>query len=811
MVRIRSGSRATWRSSGPPLPVRRSYPPRSAWFGQLGPALRHHIALGILGLAILVPAILGVSAPGSAQAQEPPPEGTPATSDVASSEASSTPPESEKSTEARLPSDPEALRARLQQELDAIREAAGTDTETPDDAAQPGSEVSPAEARVRSMLALVSEWQSLLERQRRVREQIEAVLPEELSPLEPADVHIVRLAELIDRLETGRISAAIRDRAIERGELAVDFARTELDDRERARRAARSAVLAAEPEDRAPLELALEQRRLESRVALERRKLKEAELERDLKRRETDRSILEKLAGRIGELRSSIATSTNPRDLQALLAPRLETAERELETAEKAFTGAEQQRRRASSGGASSAQGPVALERLENLDTERDVRVQLRDLAKQRLDRLQASADLYARWREVLRGQLSREAMLALESDLERELTDLEQHEPLGQVRIDELEARIDEVEKRAQQLDADDPVRRVLEARVESLERELDGEQAELKDLERGIRLRDGILADVSSGSPLASFGDRWSEVLELVSEIWGYEIAVVDDDGITVGLGLLALVLLVIGFTSSRRISAAIGKVVVDRLSIDPGVAAAIETFGFYALLIAFTLFSLHMVSFPLTVFTLAGGALAIGIGFGSQNVMNNFISGLILMLERPVRARDLVDLDGTFGTVEKIGARSTIIRASDSTQLIVPNSFFLENQIVNWTLSDDVVRSRIAVGVAYGSPTRDVEKLVREALTRHTRVLKNPTPVILFADFGDNSLNFEAFFWMRARSPMQVRRVESELRFTIDDLFREAGIVIAFPQRDLHLDTARPLDVRLHHASSASEDAP
>jgi small-conductance mechanosensitive channel len=204
--------------------------------------------------------------------------------------------------------------------------------------------------------------------------------------------------------------------------------------------------------------------------------------------------------------------------------------------------------------------------------------------------------------------------------------------------------------------------------------------------------------------------------------------------------------------------------------------------------------------VVHFPLTAFTVLGGALAIGIGFGSQNVMNNFISGLILMLERPVRARDVVEVDGNHGTIENIGARSTQIRSTDGRHIIVPNSFFLESNVVNWTLSDDLIRAKVSVGVIYGSPTRLVEQLIRRVVDEDELVLPNPGPIVIFDEFGDNSLNFDTYFWVRARSPMEVRKIQSRVRFRIDDLFREHELVIAFPQRDVHLDSVAPIEVRM-----------
>jgi potassium-dependent mechanosensitive channel len=280
----------------------------------------------------------------------------------------------------------------------------------------------------------------------------------------------------------------------------------------------------------------------------------------------------------------------------------------------------------------------------------------------------------------------------------------------------------------------------------------------------------------------------------------LWNTVLFSVNGEPITLATAVLALLLLGLGYLVSRAASRLVARVVGARISLEPGAENAIQTLTFYSLFIAFALISLNLVSFPLTLFTLAGGAVAIGVGFGSQNVMSNFISGLILLFERPIRVGDLVTVEGMHGIVEHIGARSTRIRAPDNTHMIVPNSHLVENSLVNFTLSDDVLRTSVRVGVAYGSPVPVVDRLLKQALDEHPGILPEPAPRVLFVDFGDNALVFEAFFWIRARTILDRRRVESDLRHRVDELFRGAALVIAFPQRDVHLDTLRPLEVRV-----------
>ena len=154
-----------------------------------------------------------------------------------------------------------------------------------------------------------------------------------------------------------------------------------------------------------------------------------------------------------------------------------------------------------------------------------------------------------------------------------------------------------------------------------------------------------------------------------------------------------------------------------------------------------------------------------------------------------------------------IQKIGPRSTHIRSTDGRHIVVPNSFFLESNVVNWTLSDDLMRTKVSVGVSYGSPTRLVKKLIEDVIRAEPLVLNHPPPNVIFDAFGDNSLNFDVYFWVEARSPMSVRDVQSRIRFAIDDVFREHDLVIAYPQRDVHLDSVAPLDIRLIRGADGS----
>lgn len=210
------------------------------------------------------------------------------------------------------------------------------------------------------------------------------------------------------------------------------------------------------------------------------------------------------------------------------------------------------------------------------------------------------------------------------------------------------------------------------------------------------------------------------------------------------------------------------------------------------------------LEFLDVPLAAFAFVSGAVAIGVGFGAQNILNNFISGWILMWERPIKIGDFLELGDVRGTVESIDTRSTRIRRVDGVHLLVPNSSLLENTVTNWTLIDRLVRTSVVVGVAYGSDVQRVRELLNQAASEQTDVLKDPPHNVLFDDFGDSALVFTLDVWVYAGAERGLRVIRSELRFRIDQLFRENDVVIAFPQQDVHVDGS----ILLSHAGNKAD---
>jgi small-conductance mechanosensitive channel len=289
---------------------------------------------------------------------------------------------------------------------------------------------------------------------------------------------------------------------------------------------------------------------------------------------------------------------------------------------------------------------------------------------------------------------------------------------------------------------------------------------------------------------------------------ELWNFVLySTAAGKPLTVGDIVAVIFLLIGGYLASRFIGYAFGqRLAATRLS--PDVAYTIKRVVFLTLFVLVILTALNLLGVPLTAFAFATGAIAIGVGFGAQNIINNFISGWILMAERPIRIGDFIEIDGTNGVVELIGNRSTRIRRTDGVHLLVPNSRLLEQTVVNWTLVDKEIRTLVRVGVAYGSPVRKVAELIREAVDAQSEVKRTPSPSVVFDDFGDNALIFDAYFWCDVGGERQLREIRSEIRFRISALFAEHGITIAFPQRDIHVDSLRPIDVRLMPANNEDQ---
>ena len=224
------------------------------------------------------------------------------------------------------------------------------------------------------------------------------------------------------------------------------------------------------------------------------------------------------------------------------------------------------------------------------------------------------------------------------------------------------------------------------------------------------------------------------------------------------------------------------------LDTNELEYGLKESIATIGTYLVWGFGILIALHAFGLNTASLTVALGALGIGLGFGLQNIFNNFISGIILLFERPIQVGDDVEINGVWATVKKINVRATIVQTVDNASLIIPNSEFISSQVTNWSFKDKRLRRRINVGVAYGSDIELVRKTLFEVLLKVPNVLKSPKPDVLFTDFGDSALLFQLRYWTTITHMLTTA---TDVRFEINRLFAERNITIAFPQLDVHMD--------------------
>ncbi|GJM10867.1 MAG: mechanosensitive ion channel protein [Lysobacteraceae bacterium] len=292
-------------------------------------------------------------------------------------------------------------------------------------------------------------------------------------------------------------------------------------------------------------------------------------------------------------------------------------------------------------------------------------------------------------------------------------------------------------------------------------------------------------------------------------MTDFWNFVVLTLDS-GVDLTVGRLVLTGLagVFGLGFSFYFSKLIGRRLIRSSRISADASQVIQRLAFYLFIMMVVIGVLSLLHIPVTAFAFLSGAVAIGFGFAAQNVISNLISGWLLMTARPVRIGDFIELGDVTGTIERIENRSTLIRRVDGAHVLVPNSQMLENTLTNWTLVDRDIRTKLTVGVAYGSDVNRVREVLEEAANAHPLTKEVPPPVAVFEDFGDSALVFELFFWVQVSGERELRLVRSDLRFEIVRRFEQEGIVIAFPQLDAHLDSSRPIQVQLQSSDGKNK---
>ncbi|HYQ72766.1 MAG TPA: mechanosensitive ion channel domain-containing protein, partial [Gammaproteobacteria bacterium] len=308
-----------------------------------------------------------------------------------------------------------------------------------------------------------------------------------------------------------------------------------------------------------------------------------------------------------------------------------------------------------------------------------------------------------------------------------------------------------------------------------------------------------------------VAGFWIIWSEVLPafgILKEVvlWHHN-AVVDGEDRLVPVTLadlgLAILVVIATLVAVKRLPALLEIVLLQRFRMTSGSRYTVTALTTYSIVAVGAFLFFRMVGADWSKLQWLFAALGVGIGFGLQEIVANFISGLIILFERPIRVGDVVTVGETDGVVTRIRIRATTIKNWENQELLVPNKEFITGRLLNWSLSDQTTRIKVSVGVAYGSDVQKAMQLMDQAAREHDKVLDDPSPSVIFVAFGDNALNLVLRCFVGSQNDRMP--TITDLHEAINRRFNEAGICISFPQRDVHLDTSRPLDIRIQRGGS------
>lgn len=281
----------------------------------------------------------------------------------------------------------------------------------------------------------------------------------------------------------------------------------------------------------------------------------------------------------------------------------------------------------------------------------------------------------------------------------------------------------------------------------------------------------------------------DALNDALTWLQKAMAWPIIQTTDFRISAGSLAALVVLVLLLFWISKRLQRWLSEGPVLRKRLDPGARLAVAAVVRYTVLLVGLLAIVQTVGIDLTTFNVMAGAIGIGVGFGLQNVVSNFIAGLIIMFERPVKIGDRIVVGGVAGNVVDIGARSTTVLDNDNIAVIVPNSKFITEDVINWKYNDDSVRFHVPVAVAYGTDAQLVKRVLLEVAQADPDVLDTPKPNVWLKEFGDNGVVFELKVWSATLVDRKGQLI-SQLNYAIYERFNAESIAFPFPQRDLHI---------------------
>lgn len=277
--------------------------------------------------------------------------------------------------------------------------------------------------------------------------------------------------------------------------------------------------------------------------------------------------------------------------------------------------------------------------------------------------------------------------------------------------------------------------------------------------------------------------------EMADNVFSFWTMELFTLGDTVFTLNTLVILIFSLITVFVLSARIKQMLVKRVFTRYNMDLGTAESVGTIVRYFIIILGLVVIMQTSGINLSSLGILFGALGIGIGFGLQNISNNFISGIIILFERPIKVGDRVEVDGIEGNIVNIAARATIIITNDNIAIIVPNSKFINEKVINWSLNDKLVRFNFPVSVSYKEDPANIRRILLAVANKCEGVETSPAPDVLFEEYGDSSLNFNLRVWSSEFSYTPLI-LKSKLYYAIFEEFKKQGVEIPFPQRDLHI---------------------
>ncbi|MCF7803654.1 MAG: mechanosensitive ion channel [Candidatus Marinimicrobia bacterium] len=276
---------------------------------------------------------------------------------------------------------------------------------------------------------------------------------------------------------------------------------------------------------------------------------------------------------------------------------------------------------------------------------------------------------------------------------------------------------------------------------------------------------------------------------ILGSLRSLFTFTIFQVQDTPITPWSFIKAILIFIVFIYISKYFRRFLNHSVLQKTGLDRGARHAILTITNYIILVIGIVVAMESVGVQLTTLKVFAGALGLGIGFGLQNIANNFASGLIILFERPIKTKDFVHVGDILGTITNISARSTTILTRDNIAIIVPNSDFIEKTVINWSLNDTPTRVHIPISVEYGTDAEKIKEILLDLASEHPRVLKYPRPRVWFKEYGESALDFELLAWIN--DPQEgINNIQSDINFSIQKRFQEEGVGIPFPQRDIHM---------------------